>query len=326
MDPLATRTVRAMAATGYGDPNEVVVAISSQVPVPGPGQVVVDVRAAGVNPIDAKIVRGLFGADPEKLPRRIGSEAAGVVLAVGDDARYFNVDDGDRRAIHVGDEVIVYPASGAFADVLVARDTAVHPKPSPLPFPIAAGLLLVGVTAADLVGAAEITGADTVVVHGGAGAVGSMAVQLAARRGARVIATAAPRNHEYLAELGAVPVSYGDGVAGRIRDAADGAVTAALDTAGTDEAIDACLELGIAPSRIVTIAAFGRADDGIVIVDGSTPDSRRRRDEAVTGLIADATSGDLVVEVGATYPLDQAGRALADLSGPHPRGKFVLLP
>ena len=321
-----SRTVRAMAATRYGDPAQVVGPVAAAHTPPGPGQAVVDVRAARVNPIDGKIVRGLFGTDPAALPRRIGSEVSGVVTAVGAGARYFAPAEADRREIHAGDEVIVYRAIGGYAEALLADADSVHPKPATLPFPTAAGLLLVGVTAADLVGAAKITGSDTVVVHGGAGAVGAIAVQLARRRGATVIATAAPRNHEFLAGLGAVPVAYGAGVAQRIHAAARRPVTAALDTAGTDEAIDASLDLGISPARIVSIAAFGRGTDGIVIVDGSTADSRRRRSAAIGGLIADATSGELTVEIAKTFPLEQAGQALAELAGPHSRGKFVLLP
>ncbi len=322
----ALRTVVAMVATAYGDPAEVVRPVEFAVAPPDPGQVVVAVRAVGVNPVDGKIVRGLFGPDPARLPRRIGSEAAGVVVAVGDGARYFSLADDERRAIEVGDEVIVYRAIGAFAEAIVADDVTVHPKPTGLDFATAAGLLLAGATAADLVGAAAIAGGDTVVVHGAAGAVGSMTTQLACRRGATVIATAAERNHEHLAGLGAIPVAYGDGLADRIRTAADRAVTAALDAVGTDEAIDASLALGVEPARIVSINAFGRADDGIVLIDGASPDSKRRRDESIAGLITDATSGRLVVEIAQTFPLEQAGRALAALAAPHPRGKFVLLP
>ncbi|MFT3900754.1 MAG: NADP-dependent oxidoreductase [Gordonia sp. (in: high G+C Gram-positive bacteria)] len=320
------RTATAMVATEYGDPTTVVAARTVDIAPPGPGQVVVAVRAAGVNPVDGKVVRGLFGADPAALPRRIGSEAAGVVTAVGDGARYFDPDDDQRRDICVGDEVIVYRAVGGYAQALLADDTSVHPKPAALDFPVAAGLLLAGATAADMVGAADIRAGDTVVVHGGAGAVGTVAVQLARKAGATVIATAAPRNHDFLRALGAIPVAYGEGVADRIRGAAPGGVTAALDTVGTDEAIDTSLALGVPPTRIVSIAAFGRADDGIVIVDGSGGDSKRRREEAIAGLIAEATSGGLVVEVAKTFPLAQAGAALDELARAHPRGKFVLLP
>ncbi|MFT4200801.1 NADP-dependent oxidoreductase [Gordonia sp. (in: high G+C Gram-positive bacteria)] len=320
------RTAVAMAATEFGDPGKVLAPLTVDIPAPGPRQVVVQVRAAGVNPIDGKITRGLFGADPATLPRRIGSEAAGIVTAVGDGARYFAPDEADRREICVGDEVIVYRAVGGYAQALLADDSAVHAKPAALDFPVAAGLLLTGVTAADLIGAVAVAADDTVVVHGGAGAVGSIAVQLALRLGADVVATAAPRNHEFLERLGAVPVVYGDGLAERIRDASVGPVTVALDTVGTDEAVDSSLALGVPPTRIASIAAFQRADDGIVLLDGSGAEGKRRRAEAIAGLIADATSGDLIVEIAKTFPLTQAGAALDELAGPHPRGKFVLLP
>ena len=167
---------------------------------------------------------------------------------------------------------------------------------------------------------------DTVLIHGGAGAVGVIAVQLAGKIGATVIATAAPANHDHLRELGAIPVAYGDGLLERVQAAAENPVTVAIDTVGTDEAVDVSLALVDDRDRIVSIAAFGRGDDGIVLIDGSTPQSKENRSNAIDGLIADAASGALVTDVAGTYPLDQAAKALDDILSSHPRGKFVLLP
>ncbi|WHU48483.1 NADP-dependent oxidoreductase [Gordonia sp. L191] len=312
----AAVTARQVVVVRYGDPVDALAVVKAELPVPDPGQVVVAVEAIGVNPIDAKIIRGFMGTDESALPRPVGNEFAGTVRAVGP-----GTDD-----LAVGDPVIGYPVPGAYADHIVVATDRLHRRPESLDVQRAAGLLLVGVTAADAIATAHVADGDVVMVHGGAGAVGVVAVQLAVKAGATVIATAAPTNHEYLRGLGAFPVTYGDGLIERIREAAPGTVTVAIDTVGTDEAIDVSLELVADRSRIVSIAAFGRAEDGIVLIDGSSSDSKRHRAEAIEPLIAAAADGSLVTEVAATYPLDRAGHALADLSGRHPRGKFVLLP
>lgn len=317
----AAVTARQAIATEYGDPASVVEIVKAELPLPDTGQAVIDVTAIGVNPIDAKTVSGAMGGDTSKLPLAIGHELAGVVRAVGS-----STGDTPPTAFTPGDEVIVYPTPGAFADHVVVDLSSVHARPAGLDAEHGAGLLLVGVTAADTVATAKVTADDTVLIHGGAGAVGSIAVQLARAIGATVIATASPANHEHLRELGAIPVAYGDGLADRVRQAAPGGVTAAIDTVGTDEAIDVSLELVADYDRIVSIAAFGRGGDGIVLVNGSTPQSKENRANAVDRLIADAASGALVTDIAATYPLDQAGQALTDLLTSHPRGKFILLP
>ncbi|MDF3282412.1 zinc-binding dehydrogenase [Gordonia sp. N1V] len=312
----AAVTARQVVAVRYGDPVDVLKIVEVELPAPDQGQVVVAVEAIGVNPIDAKIVRGVMGTDESALPRPIGNELSGTVRAVGPGTNDFAV----------GDPVIGYPVPGAYADHVVVGTDRLHRRPESLDVQRAAGLLLAGVTAADAVATAQIAGGDVVVVHGGAGAVGVVAVQLAVKAGATVIATAAQTNHAYLRGLGAIPVTYGDGLIERIREGAPGAVTAAVDTVGTDEAIDVSLELVVDRSRIVSIAAFGRAAEGIVVIAGPSAASNRHRAEAIEPLIASAADGSLVTEVAATYPMDRAGHALADLSGRHPRGKFVLLP
>ncbi|GAA3696505.1 NADP-dependent oxidoreductase [Gordonia hankookensis] len=303
-------------ATAYGDPADVLECVDHEIPAPVSGQVVVQTRAIGMNPVDVKSVRGQTGTDGSRLPLAVGYELAGTVTAVGDVADPFAV----------GDEVIVYRAHGAYADSVLANVRAVHPRPADLDVERAAGLLLVGVTAADAVRTADVTESDVVLVHGGSGAAGSIAVQLAVTAGATVIATASPANHEHLRALGAIPVAYGDGLLDRIVPLTPAPITAVIDTVGNDEAIDTSLTLVDNPGRIVSIAAFGRAADGIVLVNGSTPESRRYRAEAVEGLIADAAAGTLVTEVAATFPLADAATALVELERTHPRGKFILLP
>lgn len=309
-----------IVANAYGDPADVLELVEFEPARPGPGQVVVETRAIGVNPADAKTVRGVMGADESKLPLPLGFEAAGAIAAVGDGAVT------PKGPLSVGDEVIVYRAHGAYADRLSADITTVHRIPPSLDFEHAAGLLLVGVTAADTVATANVTADDVVLIHGGSGAVGAIAIQLAAKVGATVIATGGERNHGHLRALGAVPVAYGDGLPDRVRQAAPAPVTVVIDTVGNDEAIDASLELVEDPGRIVSIAAFGRASDGIVLLNGSTPESKRHRADAIDGLIADAASGELVTEVAKTFPLNDAATALSELETAHPRGKFVLIP
>ncbi|KQX69642.1 NADP-dependent oxidoreductase [Angustibacter sp. Root456] len=309
----------AVVAPHYGPP-DVLELVDVEVPAPGPGQVVVDVRAAGTNPADVKSYSGEWGTDPNRLPMRLGFEASGVVRAVGPDAV------GPAGPVAVGDEVVVFRTSGAYAERLLVRAPAVLPKPAELPWDAAAGLLLAGTTAIHTVVAAEVREGETVLVHGGSGGVGLMAVQLAAAQGARVIATARPTAHDLLRELGAEPVTYGPGLADRVRGLAS-RVDAAIDTVGTDEALDSSLELGVDPQRIASIAAFERgARLGIRLLGSGPGDeagdelrlaSRRR-------LIEDAAAGRLRVVVAATFPLADVAEAHRALMGAHSPGKIVL--
>ena len=190
----------AVLATAYGGP-DVLALEQVDIGAPGPGQVLVEVQAAGVNPIDYKVYSGAGSSDPAKLPIRLGYEAAGQVKAVGEGA------EGPVGPLHPGDEVIAYPVQGAYATELVARASSVLPKPAAISAEQASGLMLTGVTAFHAVSAAEIRAGDTVVIHGAAGGVGLMAVQLAADLGARVIGTASESGHAYLRQLGAEPVA-----------------------------------------------------------------------------------------------------------------------
>lgn len=188
-------------APAYGGP-EVLSVVDQPVPDPGPGEARIEVKAAGVNPVDRKAYSGAFGSDPDRLPIRLGSEAAGVVTATGPDAV------GPAGPLAVGDEVIAFRASGAYAAELVVPAQALVPKPSVLDWAQASGLMLTGVTAWHTLTATGVTQGDTVLIHAATGGVGLMAVQLAAARGAMVVATASPARHELLRELGAVPVAY----------------------------------------------------------------------------------------------------------------------
>jgi NADPH:quinone reductase-like Zn-dependent oxidoreductase len=312
----------AVVATGYGGP-EVLSVVDVPTPDPGPGEVRLAVRAAGVNPIDHKAYSGAFGTDPAKLPMRLGAEAAGVVTAVGPDAV------GPAGPITVGDEVIAYRASGAYAAELVVPAVAVVPKPAGMEWAAAGGLLLTGATAVHALETVRAGSGDTVLVHGAAGGVGLMAVQLAADRGARVIATASPGKHDLLARLGATPVAYGAGLLNRVRALAPDGVAAAVDTVGTDEAVDVSLTLVPDRSRIVTIAAFARApQEGIRLIGGGpgADPGEEIRAAARLQLTALVRAGRLEVVVARTFPLAEAAAAHRESRNGHAAGKLVLLP
>jgi NADPH:quinone reductase-like Zn-dependent oxidoreductase len=305
---------RKLVATAFGAPREVLTVVDVELPPAGVDTVTVDVRAAGLNPFDVKSVQGLMGTDPAELPLQIGNECSGAVREAP-----------AGSGLAAGDRVVVYPASGAFAETIVAPAKSVHKLPDTIEFDQAAGLLLAGVTAHDLVETLGITENDTVLVHGGAGAVGSIAVVLAASRGATVIATASPANHEAVRALGATPVDHHSDLLGAVRSAATTPVTAAIDTVGADDAIDTSLQL-VEPGRIASIAAWGRSGDGITILDGSSDASKRHRRDAVQPLLAAAADGRIVIEIAGTSTLDDAADSFDALAGRHPRGKYILHP
>jgi NADPH:quinone reductase-like Zn-dependent oxidoreductase len=309
-----TRTV---VAEGYGGP-EVLAVHDVELPPPGDGQMLVDVRAAGTNPIDFKLYSGQMGNDPAKLPMPLGMEAAGVVVAAAPGA------SGYTGGLTVGDEVIVTNVDGAYAQRVLAQAAEVGHKPAALSFEQAAGLLLVGGTAWHLLTNTKVGTGDTVLIHGASGGVGLMAVQLAIARGAKVIATASPARHEQLRSYGAEPVAYGEGLADRVR--ALGRVDAALDLVGSDEALDTSVELVADRSRIATIAGFGRAAElGIAALTGADG-GQAIRDASRADIIALAADGKLEVTVDKVFPLDEAAEAHRYLQTGHARGKVVLVP
>lgn len=287
---------------------------------PAAGQVLVGVKAIGVNPFDYKVYSGAFGADESTLPLHLGSEASGVVLAVG------NTATGPGGPISVGDEVIVSGAKGAYADKLLVPADAVLPKPASLSWEAAAGLLVVAGTSYDTLEVTGVKAGETVLVHGAAGGVGSIVVQQAKASGARVIGTARAVNHDVLRGYGAEPVEYGDGLLERVKELAPGGVDVAIDTVGTDEAIDVSLAL-VDKARLVTIAAFGRAaEEGFPSVGGGNPQSAERRKKARLDLVAAAGDGEFEVTIAKTFPLEDTAKAHEELKSEHPRGKFILIP
>src|SRR5581483_355550 len=213
-------------------------------PVPGPGQVLVEVRAAGIQPGEVAIREGArHDRWPATFPSGQGSDLAGVVVAAGPEVRGFAV----------GDEVLGFTHNRAsHAEFVVADDVDLTHRPAGLSWDVAGSLYVAGTTAYATVFAVDPAPGDTVVVSGAAGGVGSLAVQLARRRGATVIGLASEPNHAWLQDHGVVPVAYGQGTADRIRHAAGGSVDAFIDTFG-DGYVDLAVELGVRPERINTI-------------------------------------------------------------------------
>jgi NADPH:quinone reductase-like Zn-dependent oxidoreductase len=279
---------------------------------------VVDVRAAGTNPVDCKLYSGQFGNDPEKLPMPLGMEVAGVVAEAGPSASGFT------GRLHVGDAVIASVAQGGYADRVIVEDASVGHKPATMSFEQASGLLVAGGTAWHLLSVTGIGDSDTVLLHGAGGGVGILAVQLAVARGAKVIATASRVRHEPLRRYGATPVEYGPGLAGRVR--AEGKVDAALDLVGTDEALDTSVELVADRSRIATIAGFGRAAElGIAALTGGGEGAAIRAG-ARHKLVELAAGGALEVFVDKVFALDKVADAHRYLLTGHAHGKVVLVP
>ncbi|MDF1479053.1 NADP-dependent oxidoreductase [Leifsonia sp. H3M29-4] len=312
---------RVVIAPGYGEP-EILQLVEVERPEPEPGQVRIAVRAAAINPADLKRLRGQFGGK-DRMPMRFGSEVSGVVTAVGADAV------GPLGAIALGDEVIGYRVSGGYADEVVAAGSSVLPKPSTLSWAEAAGLMVAGVTAMHLLEATGVGAGDRIVVHGASGSVGAMAVQLARVRGAEVVGTAGDAAQERVRALGATPVRYGPGLADRIRAVFPDGVDAALDTVGTDEALDVSAELVTDRTRIATIAGFARAAELGIAALGSGPGAdpgTELRNAARAVLVDLAEQGRLTVSIAREFPLEEVAAAMRLVASGHPGGKVVLVP
>jgi NADPH:quinone reductase-like Zn-dependent oxidoreductase len=304
--------VKAVRFEHYGSV-DVLNVVDVPVPVPGPRQVLVQVSAAGINPGEAKIRDGLLHKQfPATFPSGQGSDLAGVVTALGPGA----------VGVTVGENVIAYTDNRASqAEYVLVEAANLAPKPDAVPWDVAGALYVVGATAYAAVRAVATAAGETVVVAGAAGGVGSVAVQLARLAGATVIGLASPANHEWLAGKGVIPVTYGDGVADRIRHAAP-TVDAFIDTQGGDY-VQLALELGVSPARIDTIANFSAVAEYGVKGDGNSAGASAGTLAQLAGLIA---AGQLEVPIAATFPLTDVRDAYRRLAGGHIRGKIVLIP
>jgi NADPH:quinone reductase-like Zn-dependent oxidoreductase len=283
-------------------------------PVPGHGQVVVKVKAAGINPGEASIRKGLLHAVwPATFPSGEGSDLAGIVAEVGPDVVRFAV----------GDEVLGFVETrSSHAEFAVADVDNLVVRPSNVPWDVAGSLFVVGTTAYAAVRAVSLVKGDTVVVSGAAGGVGSLAAQLAVDAGATVIGLASEGHHRWLADHGVIPVVYGDGVTERIRKASEGPIDAFIDTFGGGY-VEMAVELGVAPDRIDTIIDRTAAQRYGAKTDGSAAAANNDVLGELAGLIA---QGRLEIPIAKTYPLTDVREAYRDLEQRHTLGKIVLEP
>lgn len=276
-------------------------------PHPGPGEIRIAVRAAGINPIDWKVRQGMMGGD---LPNGTGQEAAGIVDELGEGV----------SGVAVGDEVFGHAQGNGAAQHAVLRNWA--PIPAGLDFAGAAALPVAVETAVrglDLLGVGV---GGTVLIDGAAGGVGSAAVQIARNRGARVIGTASEPNHAYLRTLGAEPVTYGEGLEDRVRALAPDGVDAAFDVAGGGQ-LPALIALAGGPEHVLAIADYTGAEQHGVLFSGG-PGTAQALD-AIREIGSDIEAGRFSLPVSRTFPLEEIAEAQRASAGGHVRGKLVLM-
>jgi NADPH:quinone reductase-like Zn-dependent oxidoreductase len=304
---------RAVRFDHYG-PVEVLQVVEVQRPVPGAGEVLVRVKAAGTNPGEISIREGLLhDRFPATFPSGEGTDFAGIVEEIGEGVERWQV----------GDEVIGFTERRAsHAELVVVEADQLTTRPREVPWEVAGGLFVAGVTAFAAVRAVALAPSDTVVVSGAAGGVGSLAVQLARNAGASVVGLASENNHSWLSEHGVIPISYGEGVAERIREAAPGGVDAFVDTFGGGY-IELAVSLGVAPERIDTIIDYQTAEK----YGAKTEASAAASSAEVLGELASLIElGKLAVPIAHTYPLEQVQDAYRELERRHTHGKIVLIP
>jgi NADPH:quinone reductase len=285
-----------------------------ELPELGKEDVLVEVKAAGINPGEASIRKGLLDDKwPATFPSGQGSDLAGVVKEVGIDVVGFAL----------GDEVLgwSWDRSSQAEQVVVPADQLIS-KPTDLSWEAAGALHVVGVTAFAAVRAVDISAGDAVVVSAAAGGVGTITVQLLKVRGANVVGLASPQHHDWLREKGVTPVAYGEGVTERILAATPDGIDAFIDLFGP-QYVDLAVELDLPPAKIETIIAYEKAQEIGAKTEGSgdatTPETLGEMAELVA-------AGKIEVPIAATYPLDEVREAFEQLEDRHTLGKIVLVP
>ena len=304
---------KSISFAAYGD-TDVLRFGEAAVPEPGPGQVLLRVQAAGVNPLDWKLRQGLMEAVfPVAFPHVPGLEASGTVAAVGPGV----------TAWKVGDEVFG-PVAGGYAEYATADAGKLAARPEDLDRETAAALPVAAEAATRALGLLGLAAGETLLVHAAAGAVGSLAVQFAVAAGATVIGTAGEANHDHLRALGAVPVGYGEGVFDRVREAAPQGVDAVLDAAGSG-VLAGSVELVGGPERVVSLVNPAEAGPLGVRFSGGGPAEDRTAD-ALAAAVALHRAGTLVAPIRAALPLADAAAAHRLSEQGHGLGKITLLP
>lgn len=304
---------RAVRFDHYGD-RDVLYIADLEVPPPSTGEVVVQVRAAAINPGEASIRKGaLAQMFPATFPSGEGSDLAGIVSAVGENVSEFAV----------GDEVLGWSwQRSSHAEYVAVPVDQLIAKPAQLSWEVAGSLYVIGCTAYAAVRAVDPQRGETVAVSAAAGGVGSVVVQLLALKGVSVLAIASPVNHAWLSAHGAIPVAYGERLADRLKAAAPAGIDAFIDLFGP-EYIELAVDLGIEPSRIETIISREKAKEMGAKNEGSGDASTTEVLSEIAGLVA---SGQVEIPIAATYPLEQVADAFAELEERHTHGKIVLIP
>ncbi|MEV7599279.1 NADP-dependent oxidoreductase [Kitasatospora sp. NPDC089797] len=305
---------KAIAFTQYGGA-DVLRPIEIELPAPGAGQVRVAVRAVGVNPLDHKVRSGaLQGLFPVAFPAVSGYEVSGVVEEVGPEVTGFAP----------GDEVFGALMGGGYAEHALLDVTHLAHKPATLSWEEAAAVPTAAETAQRVLAVLGARAGETLLVHGAAGGVGTLLLQFARARGITVVGTAGEANQDYLRELGAIPVVYGEGLAERVRAAAPGGVDRALDAAGQGGVLPLSIELTGSAERVVTIADIeGGEQHGVRFTGGAGGEEMHHR-AALDAALALHREGTLRLPLHRVLPLAEAAEAqrLSELG--HLRGKIVL--
>ncbi|MFG2694504.1 NADP-dependent oxidoreductase [Kitasatospora sp. NPDC048407] len=304
---------KAIAFAQYGDP-DVLRPIDLDLPVPGPRQVRVAIRAVGVNPLDHKLRSGMLdGFFPISFPWVPGHEVAGVVEAVGAEVTEFAV----------GDEVFGSVHGGGYAEHALVEAELLARKPASLSWAEAAALPVAAETSERILGVLGVRPGETLLVHGAAGGVGTLLLQFARARGITVVGTASEPNHEYLRSLGAIPVAYGEGLAERVRAAAPGGVDRALDASGKADEVPVSIELTGSADRVLTITSpMAGQQHGVRFTGGDEVEQYHPR--AFAAALALHGAGTLVLPIHRVLPLADAAEAHRISEHGHLRGKIVL--
>jgi len=300
--------MRALQFRAYGGP-EVLEWAEAPDPHAGPGQIRIAVRAASVNAMDRKVLTGMRSGGKQMVgPGYLGYDAAGVVDEVGEGV----------TGVAVGDDVF---GNGRHTQAEYAVLDSWAAKPPPIDWAVAAAAGVSGETAERGLRLLDVKAGDTLFVDGGAGGVGAVAAQVAVARGAKVIASASEGNQDYLREIGAIPVRYGDGVANRVRNAAGGSIDAVFDVVGQTP-VGELISLVSNPAKVVTIANFAAAEAGVRVTGGGA-DSRAP--EALDEVADLLVQNKIVIKVQ-TFPFERAAEAYRISLTGHLRGKLVLIP
>jgi NADPH:quinone reductase-like Zn-dependent oxidoreductase len=300
--------MRALQFNAYGGP-EVLEWAEAPDPHAGPGQIRIAVRAASVNPIDWKVLTGMLaGGKPLAGTGYLGYDAAGAVDEVGEGV----------TGVTVGDEVF---GRGQHTQAEYAVLASWAAKAPSIDWAVAAAAGVAGETSERTLRLLDVNAGDTLFVDGGAGGVGAVAVQMALAQGAKVIASASEANHDYLRELGAAPVRYGQGMAERVRAAAGGPVDAVLDVAGKSP-VEELISLVPEPSQVVTIANYTAGQAGARVTGGGADSHPMQALAQAAELLV---QNKLVIKVQ-TFPFDRAAEAYRISQSGHVRGKLVLVP